>query len=112
MLRIILIISFFFGLSGLLLIIDSYQTRISADAAYNDIAFYRSLPTLISKNDKIPLGRFYEKSVPEKNLFIKGYVAGDYYNNRISTRHLTVKTTKLFPPFIEIQAIIDARERK
>ena len=112
MIRLFLTVSFIPCLIGLLLFIDSYNTKMAADAAYNEIAFYRALPTLITKNDRIPLGRFYNSSIPEKNPFISGHIYGDYYKDRISTRYVSVKIDKIIPPAVEISAVIDARGRQ
>ncbi len=108
-----LAVSFFFGLSGLYLLADSYYSRLSATAAQNQLEFLKTIPFLVTKSDEpVKLPAYQENIILTDHPILHGLLYGDYFGGRMSVRQAAVKITAAPFSSVEMTVLLDARERK
>lgn len=108
-----LILSVILGSTGIYMICDSYNTRMSLLAAENQLEFLRSIPQIAGNTpDPVKLPAYQSNAVLEQDKHLRGIMYSSYYKSIFSIRQAAVAVKKTgFSPVI-LETLLDARERR
>lgn len=108
-----LALSVLFGIFGLYLTADSYNTKMALLAAENQLEFLRSIPQLAGNSpEPVKLPAYQSNLILEQDKTLHGELYSSYYKSKFSVRQAAVTVKKSGFSTVSLETLLDARERR
>jgi hypothetical protein len=110
-LNLVLLASFIAGIAGYSLCCNAYYKRLSVISAVNQLEYIGTLPSIISKGDRVEAPMFQDDPVYKYNKNLKGIITGDLYEDNVSIRYVTISVYN-GKSVVKLSELMDARVRQ
>jgi hypothetical protein len=110
-LNLVLLASLVAGIAGYSLCRNAYYKRLSVISAVNQLEYIETLPSIISRGDRVEAPMFQDDPVYKYNRNLKGIITGDLYEDNVSIRNVTVSVYN-GKSLVRLSELMDARVRQ